>query len=252
MSTQIDVRRRRTSSVGDILDFGIEETSSEVGWKYANEGCTLISRSAREAMSTSQEIELTRRLYVDGVAYFLRGLPGNLTAEERVRLSASLPPQLDSASRPDSPVTIDSTTPEEQTSDPIPIVRSSVIRHIVAKNTVCILLVIKFVLHWVWLLSERAYRYDRRHRISDWALLKGVIIIDCIWKRAMELANRVCAMDNGKVGQTLEEVSRYLAQEVSSGLYDGIGEAVGLQRNGMRRTAMRNSVWEHSEEDSGL
>ena len=111
-----------------IIPFGINEPRSGISWKYANEGSKLVSRSMREATSTSQETELTRRLYVDGVAYLLRGLPTNLTAEERIKLSGALPPQVKPHQRPDTSFSLDSDTLNERMPCAIPITRTYVSR----------------------------------------------------------------------------------------------------------------------------
>ena len=223
-----DGRPGSASNTGDIVPYGFEESTSGVGWKYMNEGCTLIFRSVREATSASQETELTRRLYVDGVAYFLRGLPTYLTEEETLRLSAALPPQLIGPA--DGAATVESTVLEQQkTIEATPTVRPTLVRLFVAKITVCIAHVVKFLLDCLRLVCQEAYRYDRRHRISVRALVNGALLLDCVWKEAMRLVNNVCALDDGRVGEALGELSRHIALEVSNGLYDGIGEAVGFR-----------------------
>jgi len=46
------------------------------------------------------------------------------------------------------------------------------------------------------------------------------------------MAAQVCSMNDGKVGEQLKDVSIYLVQGLSGGVYDGIGE--GMQVLGLR------------------
>ena len=221
---------RHDSTSGDIVPHRIRESESGVGWKYTNEGTTFMSRSVNEASSATQVTELTRSLYIDGVAYFLRGLPTDLSVEEQMRLSAALPPQLDAPHRPATAMTIESSSSDSQSSEPMTVVEQSFTRKVVAKITVCVALVVKFCLDYLALLLQTFYQYDRKHHLSIRAILNGAFVLDWVWKEITRLAKKICDLNDGQVGKALEELLRYLANEVSSGLYDGIGEAVGAEK----------------------
>ena len=143
-------------------------------------------------------------------------------------MSSALPPQLIGPA--EKATTIESTVLEQQkTIETTPAVRPTLVRQFVAKTTVCIALIIKFLLDCLRLVYQEAYRYDRRHRISVRTLVNSALLLDWLWKEVMGLVKSVCAMDNGRVGEALGELSRHIALEVSNGLYDGIGEAVGFR-----------------------
>lgn len=59
-----------------------------------------------------------------------------------------------------------------------------------------------------------------------------LVILDSLWKRIAGAVSHACAMDDGRVGQALGELFRYLAEEVSNGLYYGFRDAIGMQEKG--------------------
>ena len=211
------------------------------------EGFELISRSANEAASPSQDADLTRRLYIDGVAYFLRGLPTDLTAEERIRLGVALPAQPDLSSVPHSLRAIGPTT-EEHTAEGAARVRFSSLRPLVAKLTVCIVVCLKLVFYYLGIMLRKLYRYDRRYHVSDRAIVQCALLIDYMWRLMALTVNRVCDMNDGQVGQFLGELSRGFADEVSNGLHDGLGEV--FQKRDVKSPAARESSEDRDSDSS--
>jgi hypothetical protein len=211
------------------------------------EGFELISRSANEAASPSQDADLTRRLYIDGVAYFLRGLPTDLTAEERIRLGVALPPQPDSSSIPHSLLAIAPATSGELTAEGATVVRFFSLRPLVAKLTVYIVLCLKLVFYYLGTVMRKLYRYDRRHHISDRAIVQCALFLDYGWRLTTSTGSRVCNMNDGQVGQFLGELLRCFADEVSNGLHDGLGEV--FQKRERKSQVARDSS-EDRESDS--
>lgn len=186
----------------------------------------IMHRSANEAAAPSQDPELTRQLYIDGVAYFLRGLPTDLTPEERIRIGVALPPEIMLHSRPHSPETIDSETSEDAAVPATPTVRLTAVRPIAARITVFVILLIKLLLYYLGIVLRQLYAYDRTYHVSDRAIMRSAILLDWTWKWTASLVNKVCNMNGGQVGRFAEELSRCFAEEVSNGLYDGLREVL--------------------------
>jgi hypothetical protein len=154
----------------------------------------------------------------------LRGLPTDLTAEERIRLGVALP-QLVSSSIPHSLLAIGPATSEECTAaEDAKAIRFSSLRPLVAKLTVCIVLCLKLIMYYLGIVMRKLYRYDRTHHISDRAIVQCALLFDRAWRLMALTVNRVCNMNDGKVGQFLGELLRCFADEVSNGLHDGLGE----------------------------
>ena len=225
------IRTTALSSNG-LIPFRTDESKSGVSWKHANEACTLVGRSVQEATSSAQDIELTRQLYIDGMAYFLRGLPSDLTVDEAIRLRAALPPQLNNSVQQSGTRLASGSPPptarKEQSAKTTP----SLLQRAVTCITLQIIITIAFLLPYIQLLFGQAYRYDRKFRISDRVLAKSVAIADSMGKQTIALAGTVCAMNEGKVGDALREMSVWAVQGVTAGVYEGVGE--GMRVVGLR------------------
>lgn len=117
--------------------------------RYTEVGSTLVVDAVREATS-SKEVDLTRRLYVDGVTYLLRGLPTDLSPDEQLRVQAALPPQL----------------ADEQNPGDMKPAHASATRQIVARLTSYLVLLIGTFMECLQRLCQDFYRFERTHRIS--------------------------------------------------------------------------------------
>ena len=191
-------------------------------------------RSANEAAAPSQDPELTRQLYIDGVAYFLRGLPPDLTPEERIRIGVALPPEIMLHSRTHSIETIESETSEESVAPATPTIQLTAVRPIVSRITVCLILALKLFVYYFTILLRQLYTYDRAYHISDRAIVRSAILLDWAWKWTASVINRVCSMNDGQVGRFAEELTRCLAEEVSNGLFDGLRQVLNKDENRTR------------------
>jgi hypothetical protein len=208
--------------------------ADSVAWRYTREGMEIIHRCANEAAGPSQDPELTRQLYIDGVAYFLRGLPTDLTPEERIRIGVALPPEIMLHPRPHSPETIGSDTSEDAAVPATPTIRLTAVRPIAARITVFVVLLLKLLLYYLGLVLRQLYAYDRTYHISDRAIMRSAILLDWAWKWTASLVNKVCSMNGGQIGRFAEELTRCLAEEVSNGLFDGLREVLNKDENRAR------------------
>ncbi len=125
------LRSRPTSSCGSstLIDMGEasscrssydgfssslpDETKSGVSWMFAYEGCTLLNRSARQASLPTSHPLLTRRLYLDALSYFLRGLPQDLTEAELMQLQQVIPIHCDKLVKLLPPLSSHQTLPDD-------------------------------------------------------------------------------------------------------------------------------------------
>lgn len=230
----------RPSSSGSATPAYREETESGVRWKYAMQGHALLSLSTQEASSHTQNPRFSRKLYIDSVEYLLNGLPSDMTAHEELSLRTALPDSLLllPSSSSDNQLAVPSV---EHNAEPTPAApEPSVLHHAVASITLYAFLLISFVLPYVQLFLQEAYRYDRKHKISDRLFAQGVMAADTVGKQTLVLANNVCAMNDGRVGEAVKEVGMWWVQGVSGGVYEGVGE--GMQVLGLRATGSRKGL----------
>lgn len=220
--------------------------SDKIAWVYAREGLELMQRSVNVTAADSHGANLRRQLYIDGMGYLSRALPQHLTVDERIRIGVGLPPHLDMPTRPHSPQTLSSDISESSVVKQRPAMQLSFVRPLVAKITVYIILLLRLIMQGLGLAICKLYAYDRRHRISDWAIMQSVIIFERTWTLTASAMERVCSMNDGQVGEFLGELSRCLADEVSRGLYDGLGEVFTVREPWTQKKTVHSDIGEES------
>lgn len=169
---------------------------------------------------------------MDGVACMLRGLPPNLSAEEVESIREALPPAIRTSWSRHEDALVRRHSSTLRRSGPTARARQSILHQWVAATTLYIFLVVSFVLPYLQLLLRQAYQLDRKHKISDRMLAQSMLIADAMGKRTLTLATSVCAMNDGKVVDSMKIAGVYLVQGFSGGVYDGLGE--GMQALGLR------------------
>ncbi|KXL44938.1 hypothetical protein M433DRAFT_67804 [Acidomyces richmondensis BFW] len=226
----------RPSSSGSTTPVEKDDGDCAVRQKFAKQGYHLLIQASQELDSSAANVGYSRKLYVDGLEYLLRGLPADLTIEEQLSLRAALPPLLHPGVEDEQTVVV--ATGEQSVIDPerasaLP----STLQCLVSWITFRIFLMVSFFLSYTQLLLQTAYRYDREWKISDRLLAQGLIAADHVGKQTMSLASNVCAMNDGKVGEAVKDVGKWWIQGVSGGLYEGIGE--GMEAVGLRSSTSR-------------
>lgn len=237
------------------------KTAGGIQWRYADPGLAMLSLSAQEAVTPSPAASLIRRQYISGVTCILRGLPADLSADEELSLREALPPSLDPAARGESNVNSQhaknsavviprrhsSLLPfsrNNSTSGPPAPARPPLLQRSVAALTCALFLLAAFLLPYLQLLLRQAYQFERRHRVSDRALARGVAAADLVARRTLALAAQVCAMHDGRVGAVVKQAGFYVVQNCSAGVYDGLGEGVlALGAGGSSSAAAMAGFW---------
>ena len=81
------------------------------------------------------------------------------------------------------------------------------------------------------MLIRQAYHYECNYNISRRVLANGMIVADNFGKRVVSLANRIYAMNEGKVGEAIRDVYLWWMSALALGLYDGLGEGLEIVRS---------------------
>ena len=155
-----------------------------------------------------------------------------MSAEEEESIREALPGAIGDLRSRDKNALVRTQSGSLRRTGPTARVRQSILHQWVAATTLYIFLVVSFVLPYLQLLLRQAYQLDRKHKISDRVLAQSMLIADSMGKRTLTLAASVCAMNDGKVGDSMREAGVYLVQGFSGGVYDGLGE--GMQALGLR------------------
>ncbi|CAK3758706.1 Hypothetical predicted protein [Lecanosticta acicola] len=219
----------RPSSSGSLTPIVVpQESRSGIQWKYADAGFALLSLASQEASGDNIALSsnLVRRQYIDGVACMVRGLPAELSEEEELSLREALPASIRAGRHGDVTAL---TRGERRPGQAVPLSPQSSLHRSVATVTLYLFLAVAFVLPYLQLFLRLAYQWDRKHKVSDRVLARSVAAADAVGKRTMMLATSICAMNEGKVGDTMRQAGIYLMQGVSGGVYDGVGEALRIR-----------------------
>ncbi|KAH0541456.1 hypothetical protein FGG08_004065 [Glutinoglossum americanum] len=219
------------SEYGSVCLFGVEpNTGTNIDWKFATQGRNLLSSAVEESLSAPRDAAnadpaFTRQLYIHSMTYLLRGLPNDLSTEERVGLRSALPPGVADPLRLDidsqSVVTIrDSEGRIRKGASPPP----SLLHRILASLVVQLFIFAHFLLPHIKALLRNAYVYERHNRISEKMLAKSIDTVDTVGKKSIEFGEAVARIGDGKLGQALNEMAMWCAEGVAGGIYEGVGE----------------------------
>lgn len=157
----------------------------------------------------------------------LRGLPGNLSPEEKLSVSSAIPDDviaLRTATLPSKDLAQHHGNLCGSVKEPYQ--SPSILHRILAAVIVQIFLIVHILLPYIKLFVAAAYRYERRYRISERVLSSGISTMDGVMRRGMEISNSVYRMNEGKVGQALNELMVWWIRGVTGGIHQGVGEGL--------------------------
>ncbi|KAI5359580.1 hypothetical protein Slin15195_G072070 [Septoria linicola] len=217
--------------VGDSGQGYAEQSESGVQWRYADPGYASLLLAQSEIKRASSSPSFVRRQYISGVICLLRGLPEELSVEEEQNLREALPITL----RPTRYTEQQLASLSNMSSDRSrvrPRSQRSLLQQWVALGTLHLFLAAVFVFPYLQNMVQKAYRFDRRHQLSDQLLAQGIDAMGTIKRRTQHVATHICAMNDGKVGEQLKDASMYMILGVSGGMCQGLGE--GMQVLGSR------------------
>lgn len=177
-----------------------------------------------------------------GITYLLRGLPADLTPEETLSLQAALPQGLVNLSaNPDEHalIAVGQRIPVAQATPP----REPTILHRITATVVFqTFILLQFLLPYIRLFITQAYQFERKHRITKRMVSTGVCTVDEMSRRSLRLSQTVCQMNDGKVGQAINEMTLWWIRGFTGGIQQGIEE--GLSAVGRPETSRRRVTGE--------
>lgn len=187
--------------------------------------------SAPASGSAPRDASLARQLYIHAITYLLRGLPEKLTTDEQMSVLSALPQEVIDQHRPSTSSSSESnSSAEPRLIEQAELAESSpsVLHRALAALVVQIFLFINFLLPHIKAFLTWAYKYERQHRLSERIFASGVGTMDSMLRRAVELGNTVCSMNDGKVGHALNDLTLWWIRGVTGGIHQGVGEGLVL------------------------
>ncbi|KAH7135706.1 hypothetical protein B0J11DRAFT_576275 [Dendryphion nanum] len=225
-----DASERPESSRSMAPLFPTPETESGVNWKYASQGISLVNQAYQESHFLAQNSNdgsatLTRQLYMHGLTYLLRALPTDLSPEETMSLQVAIPSGLlqKNDHSMDTIVQISQSTDasrKEHARD------SSLLHRLIAMVVFQSFVFLQFLLPYIKLLISHAYRFEREHKVMQRMINTGLITFDEVGRRGLKLSHTICQMNDGKVGQAINDLILWWIRGITGGIQQGISDGV--------------------------
>lgn len=166
-----------------------------------------------------------RQLYIHSLTYLLRGLPNDMTSEEKLSICTAMPfGTLETAQPGPSNGTIGSRHPQDQADAEESELETSIIHKVLAYLIVQLFILAHFLLPYVKLFVGHAYQYERKYRITERVLSASLDTVDEVGKRTLKYTQAICAMNDGKVGQAIGDLTVWWVQSVAGGVHQGVSE----------------------------
>jgi hypothetical protein len=159
------------------------------------------------------------------MTYLLRGLPQELTPEERMSLHAAIPGSVvNLSSDPNLSLVSRSQSADLAHSDPSQI--PSLLHRITAAIVFQLFVLFQFLLPYIKMFIGQAYRWERDHKVAQRFVNGSITTVDELGRRTLQLSQTVCKMNNGKVGQMINDVTIWWVNGLTGGIQQGINEGV--------------------------
>jgi hypothetical protein len=157
----------------------------------------------------------------------LRGLPSDLSADEKLGIWSSIPPDVQQIA-PISNSAVVSMPPScsaEVNSTPL---KPSLLQQAIASLIVQMFVITQFLLPYIKYCFAMLYKYERRYQVSERVLASSVQTCEGMMKTGLQVTNAICKMNDGKVGQALNEMSIWWVSGVTAGIHQGVGDGLTL------------------------
>jgi hypothetical protein len=165
-----------------------------------------------------------RKAYVDGLTYLLRALPPDLDDYESEQIRVALPADLALCDQ-----RLDQSRPLAWREDDAEVPRSFIHR-LVQMTVAHVFLIVHFILPYVLLLLRFGMRVERRYRVSETIVEQSIGMLHVIGRHCTHAAETVFRGSDGKAGQRLSSAVIWLAEEVTRGVSDGVGEGLMMTK----------------------
>jgi hypothetical protein len=157
----------------------------------------------------------------------LRGLPLDLSADEKLGIWSSIPPDVQQV----APITNTAIIMPPSTSGIEPSAatgRNTMLQQAIASLIVQLFVITQFLLPYIKYCFAILYKYERQHRISERVIASGVQTCDSVMRTGLQVTDAICKMNEGKVGQALNAMTVWWVSGVTAGIHQGVGEGLSM------------------------
>lgn len=164
------------------------------------------------------------------MTYLLRGLPSDLTPEELLSLQAAAPHSLVNSGTDASSHALIQRSSQTQVQRDMSPQDASVLHRMTATLVLQMFIMIQFLLPYIKLFLSHAYQFEREHQITRRLVNGSITTVDDVGRRSLRLSQTICRMNDGKVGQAINEMTIWWVRGVTGGMQQGIEEGFRLER----------------------
>lgn len=181
---------------------------------------------------------LTRQLYLHGMTYLLRGLPTDLTPEELLSLQAATPQSMVYCQTDPASHALVPRSGQTQVQRDMPQQDPSILHRVTATLVLQTFIFIQFLLPYIKIFLSHAYQFEREHQITRRFVNGSITTVDDIGRRSLRLSQTICQMNNGKVGQAINDMTIWWVQGVTGGMQQGFEEGLNRERRSRAKGKM--------------
>ena len=116
---------------------------------------------------------------------------------------------------------------------------ASLLQRVTAILVVQTFVLIRFLLPYIKLFIGHAYRFERKHRVTERLVNNGMMTADSLRRTSLQLSRTICQMNDGKVGKALNDSAIWWVGGLTGGLQQGIREGVMMMSNDNSREQQR-------------
>jgi len=168
------------------------------------------------------------------MTYLLRGLPADLTSEETLSIQAAISASILSLQNNPNTHALIHLPRRTEVAHEVPSRNPSILHRITATIVFQAFILIQCLLPYVKLFIGHAYRFEREHKVTQRMFNKSLTTVDKLGRRSLQLSQTVCQMNDGKVGQAINDLAFWWVRGLTGGIQQGISEGVvmiGNERN---------------------
>ncbi|KAF2110671.1 hypothetical protein BDV96DRAFT_500907 [Lophiotrema nucula] len=211
--------------------FPLSEAETGISWKYANQGISLLTQAYQESNAVARDANdasavLTRELYLHSISYLLRGIPSDLTPAEALSIQAAVPAEILSLQNDPNAHALVPYPRNNQVTQEQPPPNPSVLHRITAAAVFQTFVIIQFLLPYIKLFIGHAYRWEQENRVIRKTFNRSIITVEDMGRRSLQLSQTICQMNDGKVGQAINDLTFWGVRGLTGGIEQGLKEGV--------------------------
>lgn len=177
--------------------------------------------------SANLPTSLSRQVYVHGVTYVLRGLPTDLSSDEKLGIWSSMPAGVQKIAPIANTAIMAEPMAGAKKTSLLP-AQAPMLQQAVASLVVQMFLLMQFLLPYVKYCVTVLYGYERQYRISERVIASSVQSCEGMLRTGLQVTTAISKMNDGKVGQTLNELGMWWVSGVTAGIHQGVGDGLTL------------------------